>query len=481
MIPMALHEVAAVVDGEVADEPSYPVTISGDPFADSRRVVAGGLFVAVAGERVDGHEYAADAVAGGAAAVLAARPVGVPSIVVDDPVLALGHLAHHVLGRLPALRVVGITGSSGKTSTKDIVAQLLERAGETVAPTGSYNTELGVPLTALRVRETTAYLVAEMGARAGGHIAYLASMVRPTVGVVLNVGAAHLGEFGDQDGIAAAKGELVEALPASGLAVLNADDVRVAAMRDRTSATVVTFGTATDADLRVTSLRTDDLGQPLFTLHARADSAEVVLPLAGEHQALNAAAAAAVALGLGMHFADVVETLRTVRARSPWRMEIAPAAGGVTVINDAYNANPDSMRAALRALADLGRRRSERGRTFAVLGEMKELGPAGPGEHDAIGRLAVRLDVSRLVVVGEEARPIHHGARSEAASDEKSVCVPDVDAAVGFLRAALRPGDLVLVKASRAAGLERVAAALMDTGAGADSSADDAVAGRDRR
>ena len=478
MITMTLREVADAVDGRLADSPAGEVTVSGDPFADSRRVVAGGLFVAVAGERVDGHDYAADAVAAGAAAALVSRPVGVPAVVVADPVVALGRLAQHVLQRLPAVRVVGITGSSGKTSTKDLVAQVLERAGETVAPVGSYNTEVGVPLTALRVRETTAYLVAEMGARARGHIAYLASMVRPTVGVVLNVGVAHLGEFGDQDAIAAAKGELVEALPISGLAVLNADDPRVVAMRDRTSAPVVTFGTASDADVRISSVRLDDLGQPTFTLHAGADFADVCLPLTGEHQALNAAAAAAVALGLGMPFPEVVETLRSVQVRSPWRMEISQTAGGVTLINDAYNANPDSMRAALRALADLGHRRGGSGRTFAVLGEMRELGAASPDEHDAIGRLAVRLDVSQLVVVGEEARPIHLGASLEGSWDEESVCVPDVEAAVSFLRGALRPGDVVLVKASRAAGLERVAFALMGTGTG---DAGPEAAGRDRR
>jgi UDP-N-acetylmuramoyl-tripeptide--D-alanyl-D-alanine ligase len=421
--------------------------------------VTGGLFVAIRGERVDGHDYAAGCVDAGAAAALVDHPVGVPAVVVPDTIAALSALATVVVSRLPGLRVVGITGSQGKTSTKDIVAQLLERTGETIAPAGSFNNEIGAPLTALRVRESTAYLVSEMGARGRGHIRDLAAMVHPTVGLVLNVGVAHIGEFGSQDDIAVAKRELVEALPEGGLAVLNADDARVAAMRDHTVARVVTFGEASEADVRVSELRVDDDGHPVFLLSAGAESADVRVPLVGEHQAANAAAAAAVALGLGMPFVDVVDTLRSLTSRSRWRMEVSSRSDGVTIINDAYNANPDSMRAALKTLADFGRRRGT-GRTIAVLGEMLELGESSSQEHDAVGRLAVRLDVSQLVVVGEGAKPMHLGASLEGSWNDESVHVPDVDAAVAFLRGALRPGDIVLVKASRAAGLERVAAAL---------------------
>ncbi len=463
MIPLTLAEVATAVKGRLADAgDGTNVTVRGAAFVDSRDVVAGGLFVAVQGERVDGHDYAAGAVEAGAAAVLVERPVGVPAVVVDDTVAALGALAAHVVSTLPGLTVVGITGSQGKTSTKDILAQLLERAGETVAPAGSFNNEIGAPLTALRVGPSTAYLVSEMGARGRGHIKDLAAMLRPSVGLVLNVGVAHLGEFGSQDDIAVAKRELVEALPADGLAVLNADDARVVSMRDHTVARVVTFGEASHADVRVTDLTLDDGGRPAFVLHAGADAADVVVPLVGAHQAMNAAAAAAVALGLGMRFVDVVETLRTLTARSRWRMEVSQTGDGVTVINDAYNANPDSMRAALTTLADLGRGR-EIGRTFAVLGEMRELGDTAPEEHEAIGRLVGRLGISRLVVVGDEARPIQVGAGLESSGPAGStaVCVADADEAVALLRGALQPGDIVLVKASRAAGLERIAEALM--------------------
>lgn len=460
MIPMTLADIATAVGGELADAgDGTSIEVVGDVFHDSRQVVTGGLFVAIRGERVDGHDYAAGCVDAGAAAALVDHPVGVPAVVVPDTIAALSALATVVVSRLPGLRVVGITGSQGKTSTKDIVAQLLERTGETIAPAGSFNNEIGAPLTALRVRESTAYLVSEMGARGRGHIRDLAAMVHPTVGLVLNVGVAHIGEFGSQDDIAVAKRELVEALPEGGLAVLNADDARVAAMRDHTVARVVTFGEASEADVRVSELRVDDDGHPVFLLSAGAESADVRVPLVGEHQAANAAAAAAVALGLGMPFVDVVDTLRSLTSRSRWRMEVSSRSDGVTIINDAYNANPDSMRAALKTLADFGRRRGT-GRTIAVLGEMLELGESSSQEHDAVGRLAVRLDVSQLVVVGEGAKPMHLGASLEGSWNDESVHVPDVDAAVAFLRGALRPGDIVLVKASRAAGLERVAAAL---------------------
>ncbi len=465
MIALTLAEVAAAVGGQVSEAgDGSQVEVVDDAFVDSRQMVAGGLFVAVLGEHVDGHDYAAASVRAGAAAALVERPVGVPAVVVDDTVTAMGALAAHVVRQVRGLRVVGITGSQGKTSTKDMLAQVLERQGETIAPAGSFNNEIGAPLTALRVRRSTAYLVSEMGARGRGHIKDLAAMVRPSVGLVLNVGVAHLGEFGTQDDIAVAKRELVEALPAGGLAVLNADDPRVVAMRDHTAARVMTFGLAADADVRTSGLTTDRDGRPAFVLHAGTEFADVVLPVVGEHQAANAAAAAAVALGLGVRFVDVVEALRGLTTRSPWRMEVTQTSEGVTVINDAYNANPDSMRAALKTLADVGARRGSR--TVAVLGEMRELGSSAQAEHAAVGELAARLGVSLLVVVGEDAAPIHVGAGGETTSDPEdaaptaSVRVTDVEGAVAFLGGAVRPGDVVLVKASRAAGLEHVALAL---------------------
>jgi UDP-N-acetylmuramoyl-tripeptide--D-alanyl-D-alanine ligase len=463
VITMTCGEIADAVDGRVHAPPGAhdpaAVRVSGPPFLDSRAPEPDGLFVAVPGEHVDGHDFAVAAVEAGAAAALASRPVDVPCVLVDDVVAALGRLASHVLARLPRLRVVGLTGSQGKTGTKDLVAQLLEASGATVAPVGSFNNELGVPLTALRCDPQTDNLVLEMGARGIGHVRYLADMTHPTVAVVLNVGVAHLGEFGSRAGIAQAKGELVEALPDDGVAVLNADDPLVMGMAGRTRARVLTFGTSARADVRVHDLEVDAQGRPRFTLSTPTGSAPVALPLTGEHQALNAAAAAAVAHAAGTGVERIARLLADVVPRSPWRMEIRDRDDGVTVINDAYNANPDSMRAALKTLAAIG---GGRRRTVAVLGEMLELGEASRAEHDAVGRLAVRLDISRLVVVGEGARPIHLGASLEGSWAEESVFVPDLDAALEFLDADVAAGDVVLVKASRAAGLERVAAALLD-------------------
>jgi len=458
MIPMTLPEIAAVVGGTVHDDPG--VTVTGAAFLDSRTVEPGGLFVALPGENADGHDYAATAVAGGAAAVLAQRPVGVPAVVASDAALALATLARHVAGRLDGTRVVGLTGSQGKTGTKDLLAQVLATAGPTVATLGSFNNELGMPLTVLRATPETRFLVLEMGARGVGHIRDLCAVARPDVALVLNVGKAHIGEFGSQDAIAQAKGELVEALGVDGVAVLNADDPLVSAMASRTDARVSTYGEAVAADVRIAGLHLDGTGRPAFSLVARDGSAEVTMQLLGEHQASNAAAAAAVALALGLDLDRVAAALSSAGNASRWRMETHERADGVLVVNDAYNANPDSMRAALKTLAALGRGRGAR--TIAVLGEMRELGASSREEHDAVGRLAVRLDIAQLVVVGEGARPVHLGACLEGSWAEESVFVPDADAATVWLREHVRPGDVVLVKASRAAALERVAAALLE-------------------
>jgi UDP-N-acetylmuramoyl-tripeptide--D-alanyl-D-alanine ligase len=372
-------------------------------------------------------------------------------------------LAAYALRRLPRLRIIGLTGSSGKTSTKDLVAGLLEPAGATIAPPGSYNNDLGVPLTVLRADASTRFLVLELGARGRGHIARLCAMAPPSIGVVLNVGSAHLGEFGSRAEIAAAKGELAEA--ASDLVVLNADDPLVAAMSQRTRRRIVRFGRSDDADVRALDVTVDEQGHARFTLAAAGERCPVRLGLVGEHQVANALAAAAVALECGRTVHDIAEGLAAARPRSRWRMEVTAGPHGRTVINDAYNANPESMRAALKTLAVLGRPSADRParRTIAVLGPMYELGPASADEHDAIGRLAVRLNVGKLVVVGSDAAAIQTGARLEGSSSEESVLVDGVPAALALLANELRDDDVVLVKASRAAGLERIAAALLET------------------
>jgi UDP-N-acetylmuramoyl-tripeptide--D-alanyl-D-alanine ligase len=467
VIPLTLAEVAQATGGTLFDAPDPHLPVTGPVVHDSRQVEPGALFAAVVGERVDGHDYAAGAVERGAVAVLASRPVGVPAVVVDDVVEALGRLAHTVTARATGTTVIGLTGSAGKTSTKDLVAQLLGRAGSTVFTSGSFNNEIGLPLTALRVAEDTRFLVLEMGARGKGHIAELAAITPPRIGVVLNIGAAHLGEFGSREGTAEAKGELVEALPAEGTAVLNMDDPLVRSMASRTRARVVYFGESEQADIRAQDIRLDSAGRPSFTLVTPAGSAPVALRLYGEHQVSNALAAAAVAVECGLGVAETAAGLSEAGSLSRWRMELTDRPDGVTVINDAYNANPDSMRAALRALAAIGGRGPEARRTWAVLGEMRELGEDSLDEHDAVGRLAVRLNISTLVAVGgREAACMELGARNEGSWGEESVLVSDADAAIGLLREQVGPGDVVLVKASRSVGLERVAEALLADAAG---------------
>jgi UDP-N-acetylmuramoyl-tripeptide--D-alanyl-D-alanine ligase len=442
LIDMTLGEVAAIVAGRLTDADPHTLVSAPVQF-DSRQARPGGLFLALPGEHVDGHDYVDSALAAGAVAAIVTRRVDAPSILVPDGLGALAALAAAVIRRLPDIRVVGITGSSGKTSTKDLLAQLLEHLGPTVAPPESFNNELGHPYTVLLSTVDTEYLVLETSARGIGHIRELTTIAPPHVGVVLNVGSAHLGEFGSREAIAQAKGELIEALPADGVAILNGGDPLVVAMRTRTAARVVTFGDR--GDVRASGVRLDDLGRPSFQLAARGASAAVSLRFSGEHHVENALASAAVALEYGMPLADVATALSEARPRSKWRMETTERPDGVIVINDAYNANPESMHAALRGLAAIGRSRAAR--TWAVLGEMAELGEATAAEHEALGATANALGISRVVAVGETARAIEHG----------SDWVPDAEAAISLVRKEVQPGDVVLVKASRAAGLERVA------------------------
>jgi UDP-N-acetylmuramoyl-tripeptide--D-alanyl-D-alanine ligase len=461
VIAMTVRDIARVVGGKPVDVADPEVQVVADVTADSREVSPGGAFVALVGEHVDGHDFAAAAVAAGAAVVLASRPVDGPAIVVDDVLVALGRWSRALLDRLPDVTVVGVTGSAGKTTTKDLLADLLAELGPTIAPPGSLNNELGLPLTVLRADERTRWLVLEMGARSAGHIAYLCEVAPPRIGVELLVGFAHIGVFGGRDAIAQAKAELVKALPHDGVAVLNGDDDRVRAMRELTTAATVLFGRGTDVDVRADAVVIDEAGRAGFTLHAAGATAPVQLQLVGEHHVSNALAAASVAWGAGLGVADIARVLSSSRPRSRWRMEVTERADGVVVVNDAYNASPEAVRAALKTLVTMADGR----RTWAVLGEMRELGDIAQSEHDAIGRLAVRLDVSRLVVVGEGAKAIHLGAALEGSYGEESLYVPDVAAAARLVVDQVAPGDVVLVKASRAIGLERVAEALLAAGA----------------
>ena len=466
MIPLSLAQIARVTGGQLCHGDPDAV-VSGEVVIDSRRAGPGGLFAAVAGERSDGHDFAAAAVAAGATAVLATRPVTVPSVLVADVPAALAALARSVVDALPAVRIAGITGSSGKTSTKDLAAQLVERLGPTIAPAGSYNNEFGHPLTVLRADAATRYLVLELSARGIGHIAYLCRVAPPRYGVVLNVGHAHAGEFGGLDQVAQAKGELAEALPADGVAILNADDPRVLAMAERTAARVVTFTASPHTraprmprpPVRAADIRLDELGRPSFTLMTPEGSAPVTLRLHGAHNVPNALAAAALARELGMDLDGIADGLGAAVARSRWRMEVHQRADGVTVINDAYNANPESVRAAIDALAHL----AQGGRAFAILGHMAELGGTSRASHEDIGEYAARIGdsgLAGLIAVGEEAAPLLDGARRVRSWTGEALAAPDGAAALELLANRLKPSDVVLVKASRAAHLEGVAAAL---------------------
>ena len=467
MIPLTLAQIAEITGGELRGDPAAVVT--GEVVIDSRRAGPGGLFAAVAGEHADGHDFASAAVAAGAVAVLATRPVPVPSVLVGDVPAALAALAKFAIDALPAVAIAGITGSSGKTTTKDVAAQLVERLGPTIAPAGSFNNEFGHPLTVLRADAATRYLVLELSARGPGHIAYLCRVAPPRYGVVLNVGHAHAGEFGGLDQVARAKGELVEALPADGAAILNADDSRVLAMAARTAARVVTFGVddrnaqIRSAEIRAADVRLDDLGRPSFTLLTPEGQAGVTLRLHGAHNVPDAVAAAALARELGLGLADIADGLCAAVARSRWRMEVRHREDGVAVINDAYNANPESVRAALQALRHL----AQDGRGFAILGHMAELGDTSRASHEDIGEFAAQSELAGLIAVGEEAVPILAGARRVRSWTGEALAVPDGTAALDALANQLKPGDVVLVKASRAAHLESVAAELLISNGGA--------------
>jgi len=446
MIPLSVGEIAAIVAGSVAGDPEVMVT--GPAVLDGREAGPGGLLVAFAGEHVDGHDYAEQAARSGAVAVLGSRPTALPTVVVDDAQRALQELARHVMGVLrEGMTVVGVTGSQGKTSTKDLLTAVLGTAGPTTATLGNLNNGLGAPLTMLRADPATRYLVLEMGARHIGDIARLTGLVAPDIAVVLNVGKAHIGEFGSRDAIARGKSELVRGLAPGGTAVLNADDPRVVAMRTLTEGPVLTFGQTAAADLRVRDLALDRLGHPSFELRTADAAVRVSLPLVGAHQALNAAAAAAAGLALGIPL-DAAAAALAIATLSKWRMEVSELAVGAILLNDSYNSSPGSARSSLDALAAVdGRRR------IAVLGEILELGDESESEHRQVGEYAAaRADI--VLAVGENVRPLAAGA------GERGVAVDDAQAAIDWLRAAIVAGDVVLVKGSRGAHLDEVADAL---------------------
>ncbi|GLW12176.1 UDP-N-acetylmuramoyl-tripeptide--D-alanyl-D-alanine ligase [Microtetraspora sp. NBRC 13810] len=452
MIPLPLGRIAEITSGALMGMADPHTLVRGPVVIDSRAVEPGSLFVAIKGARADGHDFAAAACAAGATAVLAARPTEAPTVIVGDVVTALAELASAVHAELPAATVIGVTGSAGKTTTKDLLGRLTARIGPTVAPAGNFNNELGHPLTVLKADESTKYLVLELSAREIGHIAYLARIAPPRIGVVLNVGTAHLGVFGGREAIAQAKGELVEALPEDGVAVLNADDPYVRGMAGRTKARVTWFGRSADAAVRAEDVTVDERGRARYTLRTPSGAAPVALRLYGEHAVENSLAAAAAGYELGLPVATIAGELSEAEPGSRWRMEVTDRADGVTVINDAYNANPDSMRAAFVALGDLGRER----RRFAVIAALRELGEESESLNEQVGRLAGGAGLTGLIVVGPDAEPVLAGA-----AGAPLLHVPDAETAAAQLAPRLGPGDVVLIKGPRALGLERVAELLL--------------------
>jgi UDP-N-acetylmuramoyl-tripeptide--D-alanyl-D-alanine ligase len=457
VIALALADLARIVGGSLhvdGTDATGDTVVDGPVETDSREIVPGGVFVAKPGEVTDGHLFAGKAVEAGAALLLVERvlPLPVPQVVVADAVEGLQALAAEVVRRVRArgrLKVIGITGSNGKTTTKNLLRAICSGVGATVASRASFNNEVGGPLTMLEVRDDTEFLVAEMGASAVGEIARLVRLAHPDVGVVLKVGLAHAGEFGGIERTVVAKSEMVTDLAEDEVAVLNRDDSRVAGMAAVTRARVLWFGLGEDADVRARDVVVDATGTRFVLSLPDGSERPVRFAVLGEHHVANALAAAAAASALGIGIDPIVAGLESVTRAERWRMEVLTT-DPVTVINDAYNASPDSMAAALKALVQVAPRG---GRTVAVLGEMTELGELAGEEHDAIGLLAVRLNVSQLVVVGEGAKRMHLSASLEGSWDGESRFAPTLEEAEDLIAGLVRPGDTVLVKSSNAAGL----------------------------
>jgi UDP-N-acetylmuramoyl-tripeptide--D-alanyl-D-alanine ligase len=419
-------------------------------------VTKGSLFVAKPGELTDGHLFVSSAIEKGAVAAIVERRIteDVAQLIVKDSVVALGLLAKHVVAKVKALgtlKVIGVTGSNGKTTTKNMLREVLSTKGETIAPEESFNNEVGAPYSMLRINEQTKFLVVELGAGGLGSIRYLAQMCEPDIGIELKVGLAHAGEFGGIEVTERIKAELVEELSSEGIALLNTDDERVKRMSEKTKAKVSTFGLSADAQYRADDLAVSIQGTSFTFITPEGNRSHVQLQILGEHHVYNALAALATAELLGVDRSQAITALEQMKLAEKWRMELNVASSGLTVINDAYNSSPDSMRAALQTLAQLGRQTGKK--TVAVMGEMAELGEFSAHEHDAIGRIAVRLNLGQVVVVGKAAKLIHMGASQEGSWDGESQYFDEISDALGYLRGMLTGDEIVLVKSSKSANL----------------------------
>jgi UDP-N-acetylmuramoyl-tripeptide--D-alanyl-D-alanine ligase len=452
VIPRLLSEVAGAVGGRLRGKDAKVGVVE----TDSRRVEPGALFVALRGTRSDGHDFVNEALArGAAAAIVQSAGSGGTVIEVADTGRALLDLAADERRRMPDTRLIGVTGANGKTSTKDLAAAVLSTRFRTWANPASFNNEIGLPMTLLAAEPGTEVVVAEMGARREGDITLLCEVARPDAVVVTNVGVAHMEIFGSWDAIARAGAEPVEWLGPDGVAILNADDPVVRAYGERTRARVVTFSVDAPGHVRALDVALDDDGRPSFVLEAGGERERVELAVAGEHMVPNALAAAAIGVEFGLTAAECAAALKGARIAA-WRMETFSTSGGVVVVNDAYNANPESMSAALKTARWMARR----GRLAAVLGHMAELGPIAFEEHERLGELVVRIGVDRLITVGEPARAIARAAIREGQLPQDVASYGEPAEAANDVRAWARSGDVVLLKGSRVVGLERAAEAL---------------------
>ena len=450
MLSLTLAEIASALSGQIIRGDSSRV-VSGAVETDSRQIVSGGIFFAKLGEKEDGHNYVADALDQGATLAIVSRPVEnveIDQVLVSDTIEALSELAAFVLDRVRSkgsLRVVGITGSNGKTSTKNMLEKILSSHGETIAPIASFNNEVGLPLTVLRLTESTQFLILEMGAAGVGSIERLARWTKPDVGVQLKVGMAHAGEFGGIEVTEKIKAEMMPHIQSA--AILNYDDPRV--RNFQFAGKRIGFGFADDADFRLLSTSLS-LNGTIIRFEHLGQKYELTLKILGEHQAMNMLASIAVANEFGVPIQRAIESVTKMELAERWRMQLIESPAGYWVINDAYNASPDSMRAALQTLATLGKSGH---RTIAILGQMAELGEFSNEEHDSIGRLVVRLNIDKLFVVGQEAKLIHMAAAQEGSWDGESEFIESISNAYEIIHDRLRPGDIVLVKASNIAGL----------------------------
>ena len=462
MIELSLAQVATFVGGRIlhSNDEIDRIIVSGSVETDSRLVGAGSLFVAKPGEVTDGHNFLQQAKDSGAVAAIVEREVttvNLPQILVADAVAALGMLAAEVLALVRAetgLKVVGITGSNGKTTTKNMLRAILSTAGETIAPIESYNNEVGAPISVLKISRSTKFLVAELGAGGPGSIAYLAKITRPDVAVELKVGLAHAGEFGGIESTAAIKAELLPYVAPDGVAIFNLDDSYVRAMAEKFNGQKIWFGTNPQANYWADGYELSLAGTS-FDLHwPDASVARVTLKILGEHHVMNALASIAVADHLGVPRKQIIEALEQLALAERWRMQLTEGSDGISYINDAYNASPDSTKAALQTLAQLGRQTGRR--TVAIIGEMAELGEFSRQEHDTIGRLCVRLNLGLTVAIGEGARLVYMGASLEGSYDGEAQFLESLDGAFEVVRGMLRSGDIVLIKSSKSANLRHL-------------------------